>query len=118
MMNSSANRLHSMIGVSPPAFFSRTGGSSLQDATAGYRTDESQGDSDSVAFERATGQAATAKGSIVRFRTLMANCMVRTRLLTNLVRSGRNRPRWKTASPALQSCPQKRGVCTRVHTST
>ena len=35
-----------------------------------------------------------------------------------LVRSGRKPPRWKTASPALQSCPQKRGVCTRVYTST
>ena len=27
-------------------------------------------------------------------------------------------PRYKTASPALQSCPQKRGVCTRVYTQT
>ena len=35
-----------------------------------------------------------------------------------LVRSGRKKPRYKTASPALQSCPQKRGVCTRVYTQT
>jgi small subunit ribosomal protein S12 len=35
-----------------------------------------------------------------------------------LVRNGRKPPRWKTASPALQSCPQRRGVCTRVYTST
>ena len=35
-----------------------------------------------------------------------------------LVRKGRKAPAWKTASPALQSCPQKRGVCTRVYTST
>ena len=35
-----------------------------------------------------------------------------------LVRKGRNAPAWKTASPALQSCPQKRGVCTRVYTVT
>jgi len=35
-----------------------------------------------------------------------------------LVRSGRKRPRYKTASPALQGCPQKRGVCTRVYTTT
>ena len=35
-----------------------------------------------------------------------------------LVRSGRRPPRWKTSSPALNSCPQKRGVCTRVYTST
>lgn len=35
-----------------------------------------------------------------------------------LVRKGRKVPRYKTASPALQSCPQKRGVCTRVYTTT
>ena len=35
-----------------------------------------------------------------------------------LVRMGRKPPAWKTSSPALNSCPQKRGVCTRVYTST
>jgi len=35
-----------------------------------------------------------------------------------LVRKGRQAPRYKTASPALQACPQKRGVCTRVYTQT
>ena len=35
-----------------------------------------------------------------------------------LVRKGRKSPRYKTASPALQSCPQRRGVCTRVYTTT
>ena len=35
-----------------------------------------------------------------------------------LVRKGRKPPRYKTASPALQACPQKRGVCTRVYTTT
>src|SRR6202051_2145353 len=35
-----------------------------------------------------------------------------------LVRKGRKSPRYKTASPALQACPQKRGVCTRVYTTT
>ena len=35
-----------------------------------------------------------------------------------LVRKGRKRMKKKTASPALQSNPQKRGVCTRVYTST
>jgi small subunit ribosomal protein S12 len=35
-----------------------------------------------------------------------------------LVRDGRKRPRYKTASPALEGCPQKRGVCTRVYTQT
>ena len=35
-----------------------------------------------------------------------------------LVGKGRTAPRYKTASPALQACPQKRGVCTRVYTQT
>ena len=35
-----------------------------------------------------------------------------------LVRKGRKPTRYKTASPALQACPQKRGVCTRVYTTT
>ena len=35
-----------------------------------------------------------------------------------LVKSGRTAPNYKTASPALQSSPQKRGVCTRVYTQT
>ena len=35
-----------------------------------------------------------------------------------LVRRGRTSPNFKTASPALQQCPQKRGVCTRVYTQT
>ena len=35
-----------------------------------------------------------------------------------LVRKGRTAPKYKTASPALQACPQKRGVCTRVYTTT
>jgi small subunit ribosomal protein S12 len=35
-----------------------------------------------------------------------------------LVRKGRNQIKKKTASPALQANPQKRGVCTRVYTST
>jgi len=35
-----------------------------------------------------------------------------------LVKFGRERTKYKTASPALQSCPQKRGVCTRVYTTT
>src|SRR5690348_1457555 len=35
-----------------------------------------------------------------------------------LVRKGRQQVKYKTASPALQSSPQKRGVCTRVYTQT
>jgi small subunit ribosomal protein S12 len=38
--------------------------------------------------------------------------------VNQLVRSGRRRLRNRTASPALRKCPQKRGVCTRVYTTT
>ncbi|HXF58397.1 MAG TPA: 30S ribosomal protein S12 [Candidatus Saccharimonadales bacterium] len=38
--------------------------------------------------------------------------------LNQLVRLGRKRQLSKTASPALKGAPQKRGVCTRVYTST
>jgi small subunit ribosomal protein S12 len=38
--------------------------------------------------------------------------------INQLVRKGRKQIKKKTASPALKSCPQKRGVCTRVYTTT
>ena len=38
--------------------------------------------------------------------------------INQLVKTGRKKPFTKTASPALKSCPQKRGVCVRVYTST
>jgi len=38
--------------------------------------------------------------------------------INQLVRKGRTKIKNKTNSPALDSCPQKRGVCTRVYTST
>lgn len=38
--------------------------------------------------------------------------------IQQLVRKGRESKVFKTASPALDSCPQKRGVCTRVYTTT
>ena len=38
--------------------------------------------------------------------------------LNQLVRHGRRRQLSKTASPALKAAPQKRGVCTRVYTTT
>jgi small subunit ribosomal protein S12 len=38
--------------------------------------------------------------------------------INQLVRKGRKTSFKKTNSPALQSCPQKRGVCTRVMTIT
>ena len=38
--------------------------------------------------------------------------------ISQLVRKGRERLAMKTASPALQRSPQRRGVCTRVYTTT
>lgn len=35
-----------------------------------------------------------------------------------LVRSPRVQPKFKTKTPALKGCPQKRGVCTQVKTAT
>ena len=38
--------------------------------------------------------------------------------INQLVRKGRKKVRRKTTAPALRACPQKRGVCVRVYTST
>ena len=38
--------------------------------------------------------------------------------INQLVRKGRSVPNRKSKSPALKSCPQRRGVCTRVWTVT
>jgi small subunit ribosomal protein S12 len=38
--------------------------------------------------------------------------------ISQLVRKGREAVRYKTKSPALQSSPQRRGVCTQVKTTT
>ena len=38
--------------------------------------------------------------------------------VAQLVRQGRKTAGKKTKSPALMNCPQKRGVCTRVYTTT
>ncbi len=38
--------------------------------------------------------------------------------INQLVRKGRKLIKRKTASPALAGCPQKRGVCVRVYTTT
>jgi small subunit ribosomal protein S12 len=38
--------------------------------------------------------------------------------INQLVRKGRQAVKRKTASPALRECPQKRGVCVRVYTTT
>jgi len=38
--------------------------------------------------------------------------------INQLVRYGREKPKSKSKAPALQGCPQKRGVCVRVYTTT
>jgi small subunit ribosomal protein S12 len=38
--------------------------------------------------------------------------------VNQLVRKGRKTPKGKTKTPALRGAPQKRGVCTRVYTTT
>lgn len=38
--------------------------------------------------------------------------------INQLVRNGRKRKVQKTSAPALQGCPQRRGVCTQVKTTT
>jgi small subunit ribosomal protein S12 len=38
--------------------------------------------------------------------------------VNQLVRKGRQAKKYKSKSPALERCPQKRGVCTRVFTTT
>ena len=38
--------------------------------------------------------------------------------INQLVRLGRKQARYKGTAPALQRCPQRRGVCVRVYTTT
>jgi small subunit ribosomal protein S12 len=38
--------------------------------------------------------------------------------INQLIKNARRDPVWKTKAPALKSCPQRRGVCVRVYTST
>jgi len=38
--------------------------------------------------------------------------------IAQLIKNGREKVKRKTKSPALRSCPQKRGVCVRVYTTT
>ena len=38
--------------------------------------------------------------------------------INQLIRKGRSKRKRKSDAPALNACPQRRGVCTRVYTST
>ena len=74
------------------------------------QSDPETGDSRCMAGVRVRGMSA--------HDTSLLKEQQRVPTFNQLVRSGRKKPRYKTASPALQSCPQKRGVCTRVYTQT
>jgi small subunit ribosomal protein S12 len=77
---------------------------------------------DELNFQRAGKYALSA---VPRERSTSGEAAQRCRApgekmptFNQLVRKGRKAPNYKTASPALQSCPQRRGVCTRVYTQT
>jgi len=44
--------------------------------------------------------------------------MVAMPTINQLVRQGRTLTKYRTKAPALEACPQRRGVCTRVYTTT
>jgi len=56
-------------------------------------------------------------GSIIRFFTKYDGGSVLP-TIAQLIRKGRKSLKDKSKSPALQNCPQRRGVCTRVYTTT
>jgi small subunit ribosomal protein S12 len=66
-------------------------------------------------------QAWRGNANVVAIPNHAMNLLLRRASLptfNQLVRSGRKKIRYKTKSPALQGSPQRRGVCTRVYTST
>jgi small subunit ribosomal protein S12 len=63
-----------------------------------------------------TGSGKRQASAFLRFKCASKRKTVPT--INQLVRKGRQQVKYKTASPALQSSPQKRGVCTRVYTQT
>ncbi len=70
-----------------------------------------QYDGRSALRERQRGRAALVRACSSKWR-------VRVPTINQLVRKGRKRVIAKGKSPALRGAPQKRGVCTRVYTST
>jgi small subunit ribosomal protein S12 len=55
---------------------------------------------------------------ISRLRDLNSRGIVFMPTVNQLVRKGRQKVKAKNTAPALKACPQKRGVCVRVYTST
>src|SRR5689334_6823858 len=67
---------------------------------------------------RVLGPPREVDGPFARLSRNFARSVEDVPTLSQLVRKGRKKITAKTNSPALQSCPQKRGVCTRVYTQT
>ena len=63
-----------------------------------------------MAIPPVTPPSATVGGRVVAEK--------RVPTIHQLVRKGRRLIRSRTKSPALQACPQRRGVCVRVYTTT
>ncbi len=79
------------------------------------RLDAAQGQPlECAAFNSGVGAPATTKKGQGNHWSQL-NTMA---TINQLVRKPRKRPVTKSDVPALQACPQKRGVCTRVYTTT
>src|SRR4051812_34799271 len=76
-----------------------------------------QGAKDSLPSSPQAGSNAIARVCALKL-SLKASRRTALPTFNQLVRQGRSSPKYKTASPALQGSPQKRGVCTRVYTQT
>jgi len=57
-------------------------------------------------------------GSASPIKNDIGPCILLMSTINQLVRNPRKRKREKSSVPALESCPQRRGVCTRVYTTT
>jgi small subunit ribosomal protein S12 len=53
-----------------------------------------------------------------RFQVIFSTGTIQMPTINQLVRHGRKVEVTKSKSPAMQNCPQRRGVCTRVYTTT
>ena len=75
-----------------------------------------------VRFSSQSRNAGSRAGLSVRLRRYASASRILDEgimpTFNQLVRKGRKAPNYKTASPALQASPQRRGVCTRVYTQT
>ncbi len=87
----------------------------LLELTAGNFIRKESGETLVLPFENGTRTLLSAKGKRGGQECPRSEDMP---TINQLVRKGRERVKYKTASPALQANPQKRGVCTRVYTST